>query len=301
MNLEIKEDSTYTFTFERTVDNLTKGLTSATIAILSKGGATYQTATAMTVASNVATKSINFATDPTAGEYSLGRFWQAVIVATYADSTTETIVRFFDIVRYPFVNQVKDQDLIDENRYVAEGIQDFGGTASSGSDSTLVDLNRAESDDYWNGGKLFILPLVDTDKVTEHTVTDFVKSTGTLTFTPTRTAVTLEQYTLRRSYQAQINLAGKIVQEDLLAQTKLAYLCVDSTQLNRLIVYKCLERYFQPLREQENDKWDLQFKYYQGEYKKLFDSIPLTYDASDDGAIDDDEQTVNLAVINLSR
>lgn len=302
MNLEIREDSTYTFTFQRVVDGLTKGLTSATLAIVGSDGEEYQTATAMTVSSNVATKAINFATDPTSLTYSRGRNYKAVITATYSDSTVEVIPRLFDIVLYPFVNQVSDQDLISENRMLENGIQEEGGEASSGSTTTLVDLNRSEANDWWNGGKLFVMPLLDDGKITEHTVTDFVSSTGTITFTPARTAVTTEAYTIRRSYQQQITTAGEIVQADIASNGKQAYLMIDSTQVNRLIIYKCLERWFQQARKAEGDQYDLQFNYYRGEYDKLFNSIPLMYDADDSGSIEEDEQQVGtFTIVEISR
>lgn len=285
-NLEIREDSSYTFTFSRTVDNALKGMTSATLVIYNPSGTEYQSSTAMTVTSNVATKAIDFATDPTDKEYSRDRNYKVEFRITWADATVEHFAQFFDLVMYPFANLVKDQDLMDENRMVENGIQEEGGTASSGSTTTIVDLNRIESDDFWNGGKLFILPTDDTGKISEHTVTDFVKSTGTLTFTPALSGgVTTQSYTLRRSYQAQINQAGNIVRDDIAAQGKQAYLMVDSTQVNRLIILKCLERYFQQIRKEEGDQYDLQFKYYKSEYEKLFNSIPLLYDADDDGSI----------------
>lgn len=302
-NLEIREDSSYTFTFSRTVDNALKGMTSASLLIYDSSGSVYQSSTAMTVSSNVATKAINFATDPTGLTYSKDRNYKVEYRVVWADTTVEYFAQFFDIVMYPFANLVTDQDLMDENRMIENGIQEEGGTASSGSTTTLVDLNRIESDDFWNGGKLFILPTDDTGKISEHTVTDFVKSTGTLTFTPALSGgVTTQSYTLRRSYQAQINQAGNIVRDDIAAQGKKAYLMVDSTQVNRLIVCKCLERYFQQIRKADGDQYDLQFKYYKEEYDKLFNSIPLLYDTDEDGSISTTEGTPSsFNIVEISR
>lgn len=301
MNLEVVEESSYTFSFERIESNATKELTSATLRILSAGGAVYQAAVAMTVSANIATKAINFATNPTGLAYAIGRDWQAEFSLTYADATTEKIVRFFDIVRYLFVNLVTDLLVIDENKFLEDGIQAQAGRASSGSTSTLVDVNRVEANDFWNGGKLIILPILDTGKVSEHKITAFVKSTGTITFTPVSEAVTTESYTIRKSYQTSITTAGDIVREDMLSQSKRAYLMVDSTQLNRLILYKFMERYFQQVRKAKDDEYDLQFQYYGAKYKELFQAIPLTYDLNEDGKIGADEIASTFAVLNLSR
>lgn len=302
MNLEIREDSSYTFTFSKTVDNALKAMTSAQLLIYSNGGTVLQSATAMTVSSNVASKTIDFSTDPTGSTYDRARNYKAEYRVTWADATVEYVAQLFDIVMYPFVNLVTDQNLIDENRMVEMGIQEEGGKASSGTTNTLIDLARVEPDDWWNGGKIFILPLLDDGKIYEVTVTDFVKSTGTLTFTPAiPAAVTTESYTLRRSYQTQINQAGNIVRDDIASQGKRAYLMIDTTQLNRLIIYKAMERYFQQIRKSDTDQYHLQFDYYKKEYDKLFISIPLLYDADEDGSISDtEEESGSFSIVEVS-
>ena len=59
------------------------------------------------------------------------------------------------------------------------------GTASAGSTTTITDASlRNEADDYWNGGAVWMLDTTD-DLAPEgeySLVTDFVNSTGILTF-----------------------------------------------------------------------------------------------------------------------
>jgi len=68
-------------------------------------------------------------------------------------------------------------------------------------------------------------------------VTNFVKAGGIIYFDPPRdTAVTTERYSIRRSYQKLIDNAGDRVKEMIYIQNNQAYLLIDSTQVNRLIV-----------------------------------------------------------------
>lgn len=286
MNIEIAEDTSYTFTYTKTDSGAVPGtITTATLRILGPTGSVYQASTAMTIASPNATKAINFATDPTDLTYSRDRNYQ---VEYTIDGSVYR--EFFDLVRVPFSNRVVDQDLINENRLMLDGVAEQSGVASSGTTLTLVDLGQSESDDHWNGGQITILPLTDTGVVIERLVTDYVKSTGTITFTPAATAVTTERYFIRRSYKAMTDAAADRVREDILSQGNPAYLLIDSTQVKRLIVLKTLESYFQQMRSAEGDKYDLQFKYYETEYKRQLAAIPLIIDIDDSGGIDSEEE-----------
>jgi hypothetical protein len=285
MNIEIAEDATYTFSYTKTDFGAVPGdITTATLRILGPTGDVFKTSTAMTIADPIATLSVNFATDPTGLEYARKRNY---IVEYTIDGSIYK--EFFDIVRTPFANRVVDQDLIDENHMLLDGQAEQTGMASSGTTLTLVDTARNEPDDYWNGGKLFVYPLVDTGNVVERLVTDWVKSTGTLTFTPAVTAITTEGYSLRRSYKALTDNAADRVREDIGSQGHPAYLLIDFTQMKRLTVLKALEMYFQQLRSAKDDKYDLQFEHYKSEYQRQFSAIPLQMDVNDDGTIDDEE------------
>jgi hypothetical protein len=298
VNIEITEDSSYTFLYTKvTSGTLTPTISTAYLRILGSDGTEYKASSAMTTSTNTASLSVNFATDPTDKTYSRGRNYQ---VEYTIDS--EKHVRFFDLVRYPFVNEVIDQDLIDENIMLMDGLAEQEGQAQSGTTATLVDLARTEADDYWNGGKLTKLPLLDTGVVTEHQITDFVKSTNTLTFTPVTTAITTERYFIRRSYKGLTDRAADKVRAKVAAQGEPAYLLIDGTSVKQLIVYMSLAMWFQQKREAEGDKYDMQFKYYEDQFQKQFDTIPLVFDVNDDGKIDDDEaKGQNFMSVSLSR
>lgn len=297
MSIEVRLDSQYTFTYEKIRSDLPQLITEATIAIYNADGEEMLAETDMSVAINVATYNVDFSVDPTDLEWSLGQNYKVVYVID-----GETIVYFFDIVNYPFVNPVNDQDLITENPIVKKGVWEVKGQADSGTVDTIIDTERTEVNEYWYGGIIDILPLDDADQVTSHRVTDYDNTINTLTFEPARaTAITTENYVLRRSYQSQINLAGEKVVEDLNKNAKRAYLLIDSTQCKRLVIYKFFETYFQALREAEGDKNDLQFKYYSEKYSSELNNLKVDYDEDEDGDITEEEQGVSNFVTEILR
>ena len=69
------------------------------------------------------------------------------------------------------------------------GMTRSGKTTSAGSASTLVDATLMDTDDSYNGGTLFWTASSITRRVT-----DYVQSSGTITFATTSTAITPAQY-----------------------------------------------------------------------------------------------------------
>lgn len=302
MSLEVREDSTYTFSHEKIVSNVPTLIESATARILDRNGSVLQASTTMDLsgsAVNIASLTVDFSDDPsTSLTYARARNYRI-------EMTIDNVIYnyFFDIVRYPFVNLVTDQDLIDENSMLADGIAEEEGDATDGSSTSIIDTNRLESDDFWNGGKVTIFPIEDTGSIEERLITNFIKDTGTIVFDPAiTTPVTTEHYLLRKSYQSLITRAGNIVKDDIASAKEKAYLMIDSSQVNRLIIYKALEKYLIPIRKEKDDQYDIMIQEYREQYNKLFLSIPLIFDQDDSGSISDDEaKGSNFSVINLSR
>ena len=136
MNLEIKEDnSSYTFTFTKYVNDLESNITTATISIDNPGGTEYVASTNMSLSGATATYTVDFSSDPSAGTWSRDRNYKAIMIID-----GETHIRLFDIVRYPFINSVTIDDLRSENREALDVIgYKINGTGESGSTTTLVD------------------------------------------------------------------------------------------------------------------------------------------------------------------
>ena len=286
--IEIEKDSTYTFTHFVESSNLPIVPSTATIIVMESNGTELLASTAMTI--DGTTGVCTYAWDSTGNDVGMN------YIVKYDLSDQNPVVRLFDIMLYPFVNNVTDDDLFSEYRGLKSNTYEDTGTAQSGSTTTLVDNNRAEADDHWNGGSIEIY---QGQKVYTREITDFVQSTGTITFTPAMTvALTTEDYTLRQSYQEDIDRAGTVVQLQFKSLEKRAYLVIDSYTLKRLITYEVLKQYFFELMKAEGDEFDIKYNHYAKKYQTEMESLKMVYDADESGTVDDDEvdQTVGKMV-----
>jgi len=283
MSLEVKEDSTYTFRFEKYLGRSPASISAATLRIFSSGGLELKTSTPMTISANAASLAVNFAVDPSPQSYSLGRNYRA-------EMTVDGVVhnRLFDIVKYPFVNEVTDNDLNTE----WDGIETLAATkrgeTDSGDTDEAVDAERGEATGYWDGGIINFFPLGDVGQCSEHTVTTWTSSTKTFKFDPPRGSAIVagQAYTVRRNFSREISAAGEIVSADLWKKEKRAALVLDGSQLSRLIIYKTLERLFGGLIRGTDEEWVPLFERYQNLYSQELASIPLEYDSDEIGALE---------------
>jgi len=285
MNLEVQDKTTaFTFEYEQVDNNLPVDITTALITIFDSSGGELVNEVAMTIVDNKATHIVDFSVAPDAGTWTIKRNYKAELKID-----GKFIPQLFDIAKYLFVNHVKDQDLFDESDELEDNAFSKSGDAESGGVNTLVDSRRIEIDDYWNGGLIKIWADGNTSEVTEHIISDFVSTTNTFTFAPDRTAVGAgDNYTVRRSYQKDINLAGDVVKTDLLKKDLLAYLVLDDYQLTQLIIYKTLERYFGSKKNNnaDDDVFTDRYEYYRDLYNTEYAGLPLKYDLNEDGNID---------------
>ncbi len=278
--IEVLKDSTFTFTHFIESKNLPVVPSTAFITILDSSGGELLAKTAMTI--NGTTGVCTYAWASTGKEVGFN------YMAKYELDSLDPVIRLFDIMLYPFINNVTDDDLFAEYKGLKSGDYDSSGTAQSGTTTTLVDINRAEADDYWNGGRIELYVGQD---VFIREITDFVLLTNTLTFTPAlAAAVTTEKYTMRNSYQIDINFAGKNVQLYFKTLNKRAYLVIDSYTLKRLIIFEFFKQYFFELIKKEDDEYFLKHKHYAKKYDTEIRSLKLVYDEDRDGASDPDEE-----------
>jgi hypothetical protein len=293
VNIEIKDDSTYTFTFTKIVNGLPSDITSATIALFSPSGSGYLAAVAMDIASNVATKEIDFS-DDAGGAWSLDQNYKAVMIIDGV-----TYVRLFDVVRYPFVNEVTQVDLENENAgaLIGKGLR-VSGKASAGTVGTLTD-SRLIGIGSLKGGQLEIFSNFSTIASHNAQITAHDTTTGVLTFTPVRVAaVSTENYSASSSFDNQIEQAGEIVCEQLWMQERRPYLIIDNSQVKRMIIYKFFSRLFAQNRRsmREEDVDHVNYLYYDDLYMKMW-KLPLRYDRTNDGNIaKDEERDINRSV-----
>ncbi len=300
MNLEVQDKTTsFTFEYEQVENNLPVNISTALIKIFNSGGGELVTEKTMTIVDNKATHTQDFSVDPDNGEWTINRNFKAELKID-----GKFILQLFNIVKYPFVNHIVDEDLFNEAEELSQNATNEVGEADSGSTTTLVHINRDEVDDHWNGGLIKIWQDVSTAKITEHTITDFVSLTGTITFTPARVdaVVNGDNYSLRRSYQNDINRAGDIVKEDLLKKELRAYLILDDYQLKNLILWKTLERYFGARKSSgDEDTFTDRYKYFKNLYDTAYATLPLNYDIDEDGNIDPETEEAVGKDITLNR
>jgi hypothetical protein len=291
MNLEARYQATsYIFTYELIESNLPVNITTAVITIKDDSGNivnSYEDQ-GMTINGNVAT----FDADLSSMDISMNNIAEMVINGTYH-------TRLYDIVRYPFYNEVIDDDLFNENDRLRREQSEVTGEADSGTTTTLIDSERDEIDGFFNGGRIKIWEDANIES-SYHTISSW--TSNTITFTPARDTAVADgtYYSLRRSYQSQIDRAGEKVQIELKKNDMRAYMVLDQYQLNDIIVYRFFVDYYQQLRKEEDDEFDLQYKYYLEEYKSAIAGIPLIYDKDQDG-VPDEETTTGAGNIKLLR
>lgn len=288
--IEVRKDSTYTFThFIESQNNLIVPST-ATIVITDSAGTSLLSSTAMTIsAAGVCT----YAWDSSGVDVGMN------YLVTYQLDSYEPVIRLFDIMCYPFVNNVTDSDLFAEYRGLKSNSYENSGIAQSGSTTTLVDVNRAEKDNHWKGGQIEIY---QGQSVLVLDIVSSVQSTNTITFTPTlSTAVTTENYTIRQSYQEDINTAGKKVQLYFKSLEKRAYLVIDSYTLKQLIIYEVMKQYFFENIKANDDEQSIKYNHYATMYKSTLESLKLVYDNDSDGVIDDGEEDDTTGKIVMFR
>jgi len=291
MNIEIKEDSTYIFSFTKYVNDVESTISSATITTKTPSGTEILASTAMTISGATATYSLDTSAD---SNYSIDRNFQAVLTI---DGVTH--LRLFDIVKYPFVNEVTIVDLQKENRPALElaGFKSEG-EAESGSTTTAVDASFIGADTYV-GGEIEIYPADNSEITQRFSITTFDDTTGTFTFSPDRdNAVSTNRFQVRRSFAEEIEQAGDIVQSDLWKREQRAYLILDNTQVNRMIVYKFFELMFAKRRTSTNDddRDNVQYNYYRDLYNSEYNGLPLAYDENENGVIDDGEDATKDSI-----
>ena len=297
MNLEIKQDSTHTFTFPDDVfessywqSNQKTVITSATIEITDALDDEIQAVTNMTISGDTYSATYNWdSTDEDIKENYIVKF---VINGVCYN-------RFFDIYLYPFQNTVTDDDLFAKDSSLKEYVHKKSGKADSGTITTLVDSNRIEDDNFFNGG---VIEIYFNEKIEKRNVADFVSSTNTITFTPAVYTSVSEGigYSLRESFQNEINEAGKEVQLRFRQMNRRAYLLIDHTQVKELIVFKTLANYWHHKVKSIDDEYHIKYNYYFQKYESLFTNTVWKYDTNADGTITDDEAN-ELTQINWKR
>lgn len=200
----------------------------------------------------------------------------------------------FDVCLTVLYNVVREEDLFElapalrtERAYLVEGTADSSG----GSSSTLIDTAlKRWPDDWFNGGVIEFLSGSDLGEV--RTVTDFARSSGTVTFSPTISATPdTDSYRLRRSWKSLIDLAYEDVKWRVRDKGNRPALIIDAGELYLPICYHALELCYQAIATFKGESpvdganWATAREYAE-KYDKAFGEIPFQYDSGEDGVPD---------------
>ena len=289
MNIEVKkDDTTHTFTFTKLENGLAVNISTATIILLSPTKDIQVASTAMTISANVATFINDFSGTPLAGDWNVKRNYQVLMTI---DGVKH--LRLYDIVKYPFINNVTMNDLDLENKagLVGKGLR-TKGTAESGTTTTLLDAQLIGVNTLV-GGQLEVYTTSASEQTHRATITIHNTGTGELTFTPAiDDAVTTNKYNATSSFDADITLAGDKVQEALWKKDLRSYLILDNTQVNRMIIYKFFEMLFGKNRRaiSDTDIDHVNYLYYKELYDNELNGLPLHYDRNENDAISESEE-----------
>lgn len=291
MKREIQEGKDYTFEWKFYRDNLQIIPTSVTLTFYDSSGTelvtdTSGTASLITIAADgtiTYTLDADYTTpdDPN---------YKVIIKYTYGGIEYEQ-AELYDVAVMPLTNNSRDEDLFVYLPELRTKIQEYRGqVASTGTTSAFVDNNLKADYRSFKGGR-GELYLTATEKVLFE-VTNFARSTGTISFTPTQTEAVASglRFTLRSSYQDIIDEAyNQHVVRDIRNRIGLAAGYIDSNVTKNMTVFKALSIYCFGQVESENDKWDLRSKKFDALYSAELAKLEEPYDQNKDGNIDTSE------------
>lgn len=195
----------------------------------------------------------------------------------------------FDVVQVPINNVVIDADLYTYIPEMRTKLYTYSGVTTGGSTTTIIDASLATDERDYKGGMLQVVNGAD---LHEARVIDFVKSSGTVTFSPARADAVIagEQYLIRESYSTLIDVAfDDYVMRDVRAKVGIAAGYIDGKAVKKLIIFKALEIYARSMREAELDKWDAIAKDMAVNYSAELNKMRLPYDRNGDGNISEAE------------
>ena len=193
---------------------------------------------------------------------------------------------FYDVVFSKLTNIINDDHLINELGILKDNGLKVNGTATSGSSTTIVDLNlNIYPNDCFTGGLAYS---ITRDELRD--VTDFVSSTGTITTTEFTGAIATDDYILTRSFTLQIIRAFEKLENDLQQLGRRPQLIIDSEDVKELHIIMSVAEVCKSLMIDEESMWWSLWKEYEIKASKLFKSLNLKYDENEDGIIDEKEE-----------
>jgi|GEM_PF-2352029 len=301
MKQELLLNITDTIAITPYINNRPAISTSATVTIKGPGGTTL-VAAGTTAVVNATTGEItydfNLSINTALGENFVCDFKYIISSITYYQTV------LFDVVLNRLAISVIDEDLLNEQSDILGRNEGIGDVVSSSTSTTLVALNlKTYADDYWNGG---VIEASDpaTGVIQKRVVTDFVKSTGTITVDAAWATNPTSSYnfTLRRGFQKKIDQSFNEMMLDVNARGYRPALILESSDLKVPLIKKSLALICRDFSKEVDDKWWALSESYEKQYDAMFSKVKFQYDANQSGGIGgEDEQNRDAGSVRLLR
>jgi len=203
------------------------------------------------------------------------------------DGTTYNQSMLFDVVKYPIINLVNDDDILKRQNSLIDKIS-YHGVIESATTATITDSRLKASLLDYKGG---LLKILDSNGDYQHkTITAFDSSLGRVTYTPIDTEAYGADltFTLRASFHEEVKTA---VRQKYDIQSNL----IDAQKVEELVIIKSLELiYLDYLTDTESDA-GVKYELYKKEYTEKLAKFNEAADIDMDGDINDTEDSASRA------
>lgn len=204
---------------------------------------------------------------------------------------------FYDVVYFILASVITDDDVVQELPQITEKGYTEYGTATSGSTTTIVDLNLSRyPNDYFNGG------LAESFTQGEkRLITDFASSTGTITVEAFSGAVVTDKFMLRRSYTREIERALDKIRDRIRKKGLKHNLILDGSDLRSVHLYQTIAEICKSFVVARDDVWWNFMEKFDEMADAEFRDFKFKYDNDEGGVLDSSEEEQEAFNVKLGR
>jgi len=271
--------------------------TSGTVTLYKPDGSVLQAAAAVTVDSTTGEMTYALTTTHTATEdLNYKAVWDYIISAVHYYQT-----QLFDVVLSKLAICITDEDLYNELESLRKANYQASDLATAGAAGSLTDTKRREADNFWKGGTIEII--AGTGIGQKRDITGFTQSTGVFTVTPNwaTNPDTTSMYIVVKSFTKKIQSAFDAICTMLYDKGKRHELILESSQIEKPLLYFTLHLIALDLMDEADDKWSRIAEIYWKKFETAFSNMHLDYDEDESGEIDESEKQKSQSEIRIGR